>query len=165
MREFQWESAVDLALQYHEGQKYGQFPYIKHLQDVDRFVVTRNFKTSHHSEQYINEPLEHRDKLRAVGWLHDILEDTPCTVEDLAAAGICQEVIDAVVLLTKTPGYVHREYLEAIIENPLAREVKTCDSMANMMQNARENNTEGMHKYFHQSKVLMMGTWYERNTE
>lgn len=38
----------------------------------------------------------------ATAWLHDVIEDCGITPDDLTAAGISCEVIDAVVLLTRT---------------------------------------------------------------
>jgi (p)ppGpp synthase/HD superfamily hydrolase len=161
MEQFQWEIAVTLAVKWHEGQMYGPYPYVKHLQDVDNILITRKFTTKTQSEQYIKVPREERDLLRATVWLHDIREDTACTDQDLRDAGICEEVIIAVGLLTKVEGYDKRQYLERIIENSIAREVKICDSWANAQQNVLEGNLSRAARYAHQFHVLVLGEWYE----
>ena len=63
----------------------------------------------------------------AAAWLHDVIEDCGITAENLAAAGISNEVIDAVVLLTRTDENEGDGYYEAIRENPIALAVKLAD--------------------------------------
>lgn len=164
MEEYQWIIAAGLAEQHHDGQMYGEYPYIKHLKDVDDLLIKHELFVKDNCEQYVKIPGEFRDMLRACVWLHDIIEDTACTINDLAAAGICQEVIDAVVLLTKTPGYDNVEYLEALITNPLARKTKQWDSFANFNQNLVEKNFERAFKYAHQFWVIRDGKWFEPTT-
>jgi hypothetical protein len=66
-------------------------------------------------------------KHAAAAWLHDVIEDCGITAENLAAAGISSEVIDAVVLLTRTEDNTGNGYYEAIRENPIALAVKLAD--------------------------------------
>ncbi|WP_353711462.1 phosphohydrolase [Arthrobacter sp. K5] len=63
----------------------------------------------------------------AAAWLHDVIEDCGITAKDLAAAGISNEVIDAVVLLTRTEDNSGNGYYKAIRENPIALAVKLAD--------------------------------------
>ena len=44
------------------------------------------------------------ERARIVAILHDVVEDTPITYEDLAEAGFGAEIIAAVEALTKRPG-------------------------------------------------------------
>ena len=44
------------------------------------------------------------ERARIVAILHDVVEDTPVTYEDLAEAGFGAEIIAAVEALTKRPG-------------------------------------------------------------
>ena len=67
---------------------------------------------------YIFHPLHVADQmpnstLGAVGLLHDVVEDTPVTFVDLLAAGIPEDVVAAVKLLTHTPddGLSYLEYV------------------------------------------------------
>lgn len=88
--ELQAIRAETLARAAHWGQrtKYDDTPYIEHVARVAAHVFTG---------------LD-----RAVAWLHDVMEDTPFTREVLAAAGICDLVLDAVELLTRSGD--HRNY-------------------------------------------------------
>jgi (p)ppGpp synthase/HD superfamily hydrolase len=71
---------------------------------------------------------------QAVGWLHDVLEDTPLTVADLRDAGVPARVIEAVALLTRPPKGApdrgsYADYIGALLaaDNPLALAVKLAD--------------------------------------
>ncbi|MGX9294292.1 HD domain-containing protein [Tsukamurella paurometabola] len=64
---------------------------------------------------------------RAAALLHDVLEDTPVTAEDLAAAGIPDGVIGAVRLLTRRDDVPSEEYYAAIRTDPIALAVKLAD--------------------------------------
>ena len=67
------------------------------------------------------------DKAKAVAWLHDVVEDTPMTFDDLRAAGIDDEVLAALELLTHDKTVPYMAYVAAIRENDLARTVKLAD--------------------------------------
>lgn len=64
---------------------------------------------------------------KAAAWLHDVLEDTEVTAEDLAVAGIPANVVDAVLALTRRSGESYEAYLARVAENPLAVQVKLAD--------------------------------------
>jgi (p)ppGpp synthase/HD superfamily hydrolase len=59
--------------------------------------------------------------------LHDVLEDTPATPEDLAEAGVKPEVVEAVRLLSKPEPMHYTEYILRLAQHPIAREVKLAD--------------------------------------
>ena len=69
--------------------------------------------------------------------LHDAIEDTALTLEDLKAAGMSPAVIDAVRLLTRskaaelldpaTEEAAYLDYVRALSASPIAREVKLAD--------------------------------------
>jgi (p)ppGpp synthase/HD superfamily hydrolase len=67
------EWARAFALKKHADQKYGEFPYEKHLQDVYAIVNGMpNFGG-------------YGPAILSAAWLHDVLEDTDATVLDLGA--------------------------------------------------------------------------------
>lgn len=68
------------------------------------------------------EPVE-----AAAAWLHDVLEDTPITPEELFEAGVLPEVIEVVRLLTRTPDVAADEYYARIRGHAAARRVKLAD--------------------------------------
>jgi hypothetical protein len=74
------------------------------------------------------------DDAKAVGWLHDVLEDTAMTAADLREAGVPARVIEAVALLTRPPKDApdrgsYADYIGALraADNPLALAVKRAD--------------------------------------
>lgn len=107
------EKAMILAANGHMGQldKGGQ-PYILHPVRVMLRCKTIEEKT--------------------VAMLHDLLEDTVYTAEDLRQEGFPEKIIAAVVCLTKAEGEIYTDYIERICENQLAARVKLADLMDNM---------------------------------
>ena len=65
--------------------------------------------------------------LRIVALLHDIVEDTEYTFEDLKAIGFDDEIIDALKLMTHDETVSYMEYVTAIKSNPIATAVKLAD--------------------------------------
>ena len=62
-----------------------------------------------------------------VALLHDVVEDTPYTLEDIAAMGFGGEVTDALALLTHDEAVPYLEYVAALRSDPIARAVKIED--------------------------------------
>ena len=56
------------------------------------------------------------DAAIAAAWLHDVVEDTPGTADALVAEGFPAEVVDAVVLLTRSDDVASDDYYRAIRE-------------------------------------------------
>lgn len=67
------------------------------------------------------------DEEKAVAYLHDIIEDTELTLEDLGEYGFSKEVIEAVDIITKKRGEDYQSYLNSVKKNKLARAVKLAD--------------------------------------
>ena len=65
--------------------------------------------------------------------LHDVIEDTPITLDDLRQQGFPEVVLGALALLTHdTASTSYEDYVAAIKPNPLARKVKLADLAHNM---------------------------------
>ena len=64
--------------------------------------------------------------------LHDTVEDTSVTFEDLADAGFSSDIITAVQALTKTEGESRLEAAQRAARNAVARQVKLADVADNM---------------------------------
>ena len=62
-----------------------------------------------------------------VALLHDLVEDTEFTLEDLRKEGFSETVVEAVALMTHAEGVPYMEYVAKIKENPVARAVKLAD--------------------------------------
>jgi hypothetical protein len=85
---------------------------------------------------YILHPLrvmfaQRDDDARMAGVLHDVVEDTSVTFEDLETAGMPPAVLDALRLLTHD-GTPYEEYVQRLKSNPIARAVKLADLEDNM---------------------------------
>lgn len=82
---------------------------------------------------------------RAACWLHDILEDTDVTSQELHLLGINPAVIDIVERVTDGPGNNRAERKADMYprcqQNPLAIVVKLCDRIANMEETLKSNKT------------------------
>ena len=102
-----------LAAKGHMGQvDKGGHPYILHPTRVMLSCKTVEEKT--------------------VAMLHDLLEDTAYTEDDLREEGFPAEIIEAVVCLTKTEGEEYADYVERVCQNKLAARVKLADLKDNM---------------------------------
>ncbi len=62
-----------------------------------------------------------------VGLMHDLLEDTTITSQELRDRGFCNAVVDAVQLLTHDPSDSYTDYVLKLAPNELARQVKLAD--------------------------------------
>ena len=103
--------AYDLANKAHNGvcRRSGE-PYICHPLAVARLVLDLGMD----SESI------------AAALLHDVVEDTPITLEELEQE-FPPAVTDALRLLTHQPGTNYFDYVRAIRSNPVARAVKLAD--------------------------------------
>ena len=76
-------------------------------------------------------PADLRTESIAAAWLHDVVEDTDVTREDLREQGCPQLVLEAVDRLTKKPDVTRTDYFAAIRAHAVARVVKTADLIDN----------------------------------
>lgn len=91
-------------------------------------------QTDRDGEAYILHPLTvglmgRTDEERCAGFLHDVIEDTSVTAQDLLDAGISESVVNALQLLTHDKKTSYDEYVQQIIDskNPIALRVKFND--------------------------------------
>jgi hypothetical protein len=108
--------AIRIAHEAHAGQvdKSGA-DYIGHPLRVMRAVETIDAKK--------------------VAVLHDVVEDTPVTIEQLRAEGFSEEILAAVDAVTKRKGETLAESMERVVGIPLARTVKLADVADNSNPN------------------------------
>ncbi len=62
-----------------------------------------------------------------VALLHDVVEDTDYSIQDIAAMGFSKAVIDALTLMTHDKAVPYPEYVAKIKTNPIATAVKLAD--------------------------------------
>lgn len=67
-----------------------------------------------------------------VGVLHDVIEDTPITMEMLAKEGFAAVVLEAVDAISRREDEVYNDYIERLCENAIAVQVKVVDVLDNM---------------------------------
>ena len=80
------------------------------------------------------------EKSTIVALLHDVVEDTDYTLNDLRSMGFDDEVVEAISLLTHEDDVPYEDYLRRIKTNPLAKKVKIADIMHNSDQTRLEDN-------------------------
>jgi len=107
--------AREIATAAHEGQfrRDGVTPYIHHPEAVAQRV-------------------QGDEVAEAAAWLHDVIEDTGLTKDDLKERGVPDEVIEVVALMTHTNGISYERYLAAIAAHPIAKRVKIADMITNL---------------------------------
>ena len=135
------KEAIRLAFEAHEGQtdKSG-LPYILH--------------PLHVAEQMNDE------NSTVAALLHDVVEDTPWTLEDLAERGFGPEEIEALRLLTHDDGTDYMDYVRALKSNPIAWKVKLADLAHNsdrtrLEGEPTERDLERYRKYQKAREILM----------
>lgn len=102
--------AIDLIEEYHKDDvDKGGHPYINHLVRVSSGCKTYEAKIA--------------------GLLHDIIEDTECTVEILLSRGIPQFIIDIILLVSRKEDESYEEFINRLIlsGNKYAMELKCSD--------------------------------------
>ncbi|HSU66808.1 MAG TPA: HD domain-containing protein [Tepidisphaeraceae bacterium] len=119
------KQARDFATAAHGPQRYGNEPYVVHLDAVAKLL----------------EPFG--AEAEVIGYLHDVAEDTPVTLEALRAT-FGDHVADCVALVTDEPGAnrperkarTHAKLAKAGDALNLALIVKTADRLANVRMSA-----------------------------
>lgn len=107
---------------YTEGTKKAlKLCFEAHKDQVDKTGMPYVFHPFHLAEQMKDE------ESTIVALLHDVVEDTDYTLEDLQEMGYSKAVMDALNLLTHEKGVPYMEYIEALKDNRLARTVKLAD--------------------------------------
>lgn len=133
--------AIEIATSAHSGQTdKGGRPYILH----PLWVMN---KLRHLGDDYM-----------IVGVLHDTIEDSEWTIDQLRSEGFSEEIITAITLLTHEQGQSYDDYIKAISLNPLARAVKIRDLEHNTkitrLKGLRKKDFDRMEKY-HRAYVYL----------
>ena len=102
------KKAIKLMFELHKNQKYkAGIPYVFHPWSV--------------ADSMDNEISV------AVALLHDVVEDTDITFDDLKKEGFPDDVVEVLMLLTHEDGVDYFDYVKALAPNPIARKVKLSD--------------------------------------
>ena len=73
-----------------------------------------------------------KDKEKIVALLHDTIEDTDITPEWLKQQGFSDEIVEAILSLTRNPGEDYQEFVARAKKNPIGRVVKIRDLEDNL---------------------------------
>ena len=95
--------------------------YEAHRGQTDKSGVPYVFHPIHLAEQMRDEDTT------VTALLHDVIEDTVYTFDDLVKMGFSENVITALKLLTHDKSVPYMEYVAKIKENPVAKAVKLAD--------------------------------------
>jgi (p)ppGpp synthase/HD superfamily hydrolase len=91
------------------------------------------------------------EELQCMALLHDVVEDTKTTWDDLVAVGCTERVINGVKALTKMPGESYDQYKERVFANADAMKVKMADLRHNTdirrLKGVTEKDIIRMEKY------------------
>lgn len=108
--------ALELCFEAHKNQKdKGGIPYVFH-------------------PFHLAEQMETEEEI-CVALLHDVVEDTEKTLDDIVREGFPRQVTDALALLTHDDGTSYLDYVARLKNNPIAAKVKLAD--------LRHNSTPG----------------------
>ena len=102
------KKALTLCFEAHKGQR-------------DKSGLPYAFHPFHLAEQMTTEDTT------VAALLHDVAEDTDYTLDDLAAMGFGEAVMNALALLTHGDDVDYMDYVRAIAQNPIAKAVKIAD--------------------------------------
>lgn len=105
------QKAMLLAYDAHHGQR-------------DKAGIPYIFHPFHLAEQMPDE------LTTCVALLHDVVEDTPLTLDDLAG-DFPPAIINALALLTHQPDTSYDDYIRALRDDPIAATVKRADLLHN----------------------------------
>ena len=133
------EKAMQIAIKVHRGQlDKGGNDYINHPVRVERRCTCQE------------------DRLVAL--LHDTVEDGNIASEYLLLVGFSQEVVDAVLSVSRKRGEDYFEFIQRCKANPIGRRVKIADLKDNMditrLKELTEKDIERLKKYHKAYKIL-----------
>lgn len=137
----------------------------------EKLAKTIAFAAEKHAHQkrkdgtpYIFHPLAVAELLKRYGYdidyqvagvLHDVLEDTDATDEEVRAFG--ENVYEAVKLVTRPKGADESEYVKNILGNRMAAAVKNADKIHNMYDIITTNNRNAILNYAKKVKKYYKG--------
>jgi len=130
------DKALEIAVKAHTGQKnkFDGKPYIEHVIRV------------------VSLALQYGDEYTAiVAALHDVVEDTSVTLNDLLW-DFPFEIVNAVDRLTRKPGQTYKEHIILCKETELSRRVKLEDIIDHLNQIEPK---PGMHKRYREAKKIL----------
>lgn len=148
-----YNKALFYAAEAHDGQLYANLPYFIHVCMVAGEVLMADRI----------EPLSNLKDAVQIALLHDVLEDTPITKEEMLAS-FEPSVVHGVDLLTKKEGVPFSDYFPGIKDGGAdVSIIKMCDRIVNLQEPAAHWTAEKIAKYHEESLVILeMFGWSSR---
>lgn len=116
-----------------------------HKEQVDKSGIPYVYHPFHLAEQMDSEVTA------TVALLHDVVEDTNYTIDDMIAMGFPKPVTDALTLMTHDMSVPYMDYVARIKSNPIAKAVKLADLRHNSdisrLDAVDEKTKERLRKY------------------
>ena len=119
--------------------------FAAHKEQLDKSGMPYVFHPFHLAEQMEDEDTT------IVALLHDVVEDTEYTIDDLRTMGFSKKVCGAIAMMTHDGAIPYLDYVAQIKLNPIARAVKLADlrhnSDASRLDVVDDKATERIQKY------------------
>lgn len=113
-------AVIELAREAHDGQrdKLGRDYFLAHLAPIAAGAALFG------------------EKATQAAWMHDIIEDTDMTANQLLSLGVDAEVVSAVEAVTRRDEEPYEDYIRRVSRHPVGRLVKVVDNAWNIVLNA-----------------------------
>ena len=105
----------------HMTKKALKLSFEAHKEQVDKSGMPYVYHPFHLAEQMKDE------ETTIVALLHDVVEDTDITIEEIRKMGFSKDICEALRLMTHDDNEPYMEYVRRIKENPIAKAVKLAD--------------------------------------
>lgn len=132
-----------------------RFCYEAHNGQFDKAGVPYVFHPFHVAEQMTTE----FDVCTAL--LHDVVEDTKYTLEDLYKEGFPREVVEAVALLSREEGQPYMDYIRRVSQNAMATRIKLADlahnSDSTRLPSKDKNVNDALMEKYAKAKAFLLG--------
>lgn len=130
------KKALNIAYRAHQGQlDKGGCPYVFH-------------------PYHLAEQMETEDEI-CVALLHDVLEDSNISIDDLKSCGFSEAIIEAIIVLTKKKGCSYSEYIQRVSKNLLSKKIKCADIKHNLNLSRLNCITDkDLERYYHYQQAL-----------
>lgn len=139
-----------------------QICFAAHKNQVDKSGMPYVFHPLHLAEQ-----METEEEV-CTALLHDVAEDSPYSLKDLAQAGIPEAVLEALRCLTRDGHTPYLEYVARLRKNPIARRVKLADLLHNSdlgrLDGVTGQDRRRLLKY-RMAQAVLQSDWYDQSLQ
>lgn len=157
-----WKEKVLQKMNTIDFSRLVQLPVIDRARELA--FIAHGGQVDKAGEDYINHPVRVSNKCnteeqKVVALLHDVIEDTDITKDDLSKLGFSSKIIEAVLSVTKLPGEDYRKFIDRCKLNPIGKVVKLHDLEDNLditrLRCVAESDLDRINKYLEARRILM----------